>query len=134
MRHVMMGTHTLTGEYSTKGQEGCGAHVRMQMAQHHRVRYSLLRLDVAFVQRDRLLAAIQYDAHALTAGGFAHDDASVNFHPGAAGLAQGREPYPHARLVFVVAVHEKLRATPGFGSSTRRSIVPKDRDPMVAVP
>jgi hypothetical protein len=64
----------------------------------------LLRLDVAFVQRDRLLAAIQYDAHAFTAGGFAHDDASVNFHPGAAGSAQGRQPYPHARFQFAVVV------------------------------
>jgi hypothetical protein len=64
----------------------------------------LFRLDVAFVHRDRRLAAIQYDAHAFTAGGFAHDDAGVNFHPGAAGFAQGRQPYPHARFQFAVVV------------------------------
>jgi len=72
----------------------------------------LLRLDVAFVQRDRLLAAIQYDANPFTAGGFAHDDAGVNFHPRAAGSAQGRQPYPHARFqfaVFVVAHSSSMR-------------------------
>jgi hypothetical protein len=47
----------------------------------------LLPLDVAFIQRDRRLAAVQYKAHAFTAVGYAHNDAGVNFHPGAAGSA-----------------------------------------------
>jgi hypothetical protein len=58
--------------------------------------YALLPLDVAFMQRDRLLPAVKYDAHSFAAVGYAHNDAGVNFHPRAAGLAQGRKLYPHA--------------------------------------
>jgi hypothetical protein len=40
--------------------------------------YALLPLDVAFMQRDRLLPAVKYDAHSFAAVGYAHYDAGVS--------------------------------------------------------
>ena len=64
-----------------------------------------MRLDVAFMQRDRRFAAVKYYPHA-PAKGFTHDDAGVHFHPGATSLTQRREANSHAGFQFrVVVVH-----------------------------
>src|SRR5262245_33890973 len=64
-----------------------------------------MRLDVAFMQRDRRFAAVKYYPHA-PAKGFTHDNAGVYFHPGATSLTQLREANSHAGFQFrVVVVH-----------------------------
>jgi hypothetical protein len=64
-----------------------------------------MRLDVAFMQRDRRFAAVKYYPRAA-AKGFTHDNAGVHFHPGATSLTQRREANSHAGFQFrVVVVH-----------------------------
>jgi hypothetical protein len=93
-----------------------GEQLRTGRCEPHEWIKALLRLYVTFVKRDRQFVAVQQDAHCVTAGGFAHDNAGVSFYPGAAFLAEGGEPDALARFLVAVTLHRAYTKPPHFSA------------------
>ena len=107
-----------------------GEQLRTGRREPHEWIKALLRLYVTFVKRDRQFVAVQQDAHCVTAGGFAHDNAGVSFYPGAAFLAEGGEPDALARVLVAVTLHRAYTKPPQLlGQRGDREWLDEIRDP-----